>query len=83
MVQRGRGAAAEVEFVPTEEQILKELKQKEMRKKYMTSDKAKVNRKAYQLKRQAERKVLTAAIAKIKAEDPGKYAEMMAKAGVS
>ena len=43
-------------FAPTEEQILKELKQREMRKKYMTSDTAKVNRKAYQLKRQAEAK---------------------------
>ena len=78
----GRRGATE-EFVPTEEQILKELKQKEMRKKYMTSDKAKVNRKAYQQKRQAERKVLTATIAKMKAEEPEKYAEMMARAGIA
>ena len=77
-----RGAATE-EFVPTEEQILKELKQKEMRKKYMLSDKAKANRKSYQLQRQAERKVLTATIAKMKEEDPEKYAELMSKAGIS
>ena len=43
-------------FAPTEEQILKELKQREMRKKYMTSPAALVNRKAYQQKRQAEAK---------------------------
>ncbi len=78
-----RSRQAPEAFVPTEEQILKELKQKEMRKKYMTSDKAKVNRKAYQQKRQAERKVLTATIAKMKEDEPAKYAELMAKAGIA
>ena len=47
---------AKPEFVPTEEQILAELKQKEQRKKYMQSDTAKANRKAYQQKRQESAK---------------------------
>ncbi len=76
-------AGKEEAFVPTEEQILKELKQKEMRKKYMTSDKAKANRKTYQQRRQAERKVLTATIAKMKEEEPAKYAQLMKQAGVT
>lgn len=45
-------------FVPTEDQILKELKQKELRKKYQTSPKAAANRKAYQEKRKAESKAM-------------------------
>ena len=70
-------------FVPTEEQILKELKQKEQRKKYMTSDKSKANRKSYQLRRQVERKAITAHMNELKKSDPGKYAELMKKAGVT
>jgi len=42
------------EFVPTEEQVLKELKQQAARKSYMKSPKAIANRKAYQEKKKAQ-----------------------------
>jgi len=71
------------QFVPTEEQILKELKQKEQRKTYMKSPKAAANRKTYQQKRQEERKVLTAAIKDMEKNEPEKYAALMKKAGIN
>ena len=70
-------------FVPTEEQILKELKQKEQRKAYMKTPKATTNRKAYQQKRQEERKVITAALKVMEEKEPEKYAELMKRAGTS
>ncbi len=44
------------EFIPTEEQILSELKQREQRKSYMKSPKAVANRKVYQEKKKAQAK---------------------------
>lgn len=66
------------EFVPTEEQILRELKQREKRKQYMQSDKAKANRKTYMQKRYDETKVTRAAIKELEQSDPEKYARLMA-----
>lgn len=68
------------EFVPTEEQILRELKQKEKRKQYMQSDKAKENRQTYMKKRYEETKALRAAIDDMKTTDPEKYAALQRKA---
>ena len=68
------------EFVPSEDAILRELRQREVRKQYQTSDKAKAQRKAYQQKRYAETKATRAAIENLKETDPDKYNELMAKA---
>ena len=65
------------EFVPSEDAILRELKQREVRKQYQTSDKAKAQRKAYQQKRYAETKAIRDAI---KTMSPEKLAELQAKA---
>lgn len=71
------------EFVPTEEQILRELKQREKRKAYMTTPKAKDNRKKYMKKRYEETKVIKSAIADMKEKDPEGYARLVARAQVS
>jgi len=68
------------EFVPTEEQILRELKQRERRKVYMDSPKAKESRQKYMKKRYAETKAVKAAIADMKANDPDAYARLEARA---
>lgn len=68
------------EFVPTEEQILRELKQRERRKVYMDSPKAKENRQKYMKKRYAETKAVKAAIADMKEKDPEAYERLIAKA---
>lgn len=65
--------------VPTEEQILKELKQREKRKQYMNTDKAKASRKAYMQKKYQERKAANAAIANLKESNPAEYERLMAK----
>jgi hypothetical protein len=67
------------EFVPTEEQILRELRQAEKRKAYMQSPKAKENRKKYAKKRYEELKAVRAAIKELKEKDPAKYNQLMAK----
>lgn len=71
------------EFVPTEEAILRELKQREKRKAYMTTPKAKENRKKYMKKRYTETKVIKAAIADMKEKDPAAYERLVARAKVS
>ena len=48
----------QAEFAPTEDQILKELKQKEQRKAYMKTPKAVTNRKIYQNKKKAAAKAM-------------------------
>ena len=65
------------EFAPTEEQILKELKQREQRKAYMTSPKAVANRKVYQDNKKAQAKLMREYLkanpdveAKMRAEHP-------------
>ena len=65
------------EFVPTEEQVLRELKQQEQRKAYMKSPKAIANRKAYQQRKQQQAKQMRQYLKthpevaeKIKAEHP-------------
>ena len=68
---------AQEAFVPSEEAILRELKQREVRKNYQTSDKAKEQRKAYQQKRYAETKAIRD---QIKTLSPEKLAELTAKA---
>jgi hypothetical protein len=68
------------EFVPSEDAILRELRQREVRKNYQTSDKAKAQRKAYQQKRYAETKATRDQIERLKEADPEKYAELEAKA---
>ena len=70
----------EQEFVPTEEQILRELKQREKRKTYMDTPKAKENRKRYMKKRYDETKAIKAAIADMKEKDPAAYARLEARA---
>ena len=70
------------EFVPTEEQILRELKQREKRKEYMTTPKALENRKKYMKKRYVETKAIKSAIADMKEKDPEAYARLMQKAKV-
>lgn len=66
--------------LPTEEQILRELKQREKRKQYMTSDKSVASRKTYMKKKYEQTKADRAAIAALKDSDPGRYAELEAKA---
>ena len=66
------------EFAPTEEQILKELKQREQRKSYMTSPKAVVNRKKYQDKKKADAK----AFREWEKEHPDEVAAIKARHGV-
>ena len=68
------------EFLPTEEAILRELKQREKRKEYMTSPKAVENRKKYMKKRYAETKTIKAAIAEMKEKDPAGYAALLERA---
>ena len=68
------------QYIPDEADILRELKQKEKRKQYMQSPKAKVNRKAYQKKRYAKVKADRDAIEHLKATDPARYAELVKKA---
>jgi len=65
------------EFAPTEEQILKELKQREQRKAYMTTPKAVANRKAYQARKKEQAKLMRGYLkanpdveAKMRAEHP-------------
>lgn len=70
----------EAEFVPSEEQILRELKQREKRKAYMTTPKAVENRKKYMKKRYEETKAIKAAIAEMKEKDPEGYARLVARA---
>ena len=48
----------QAEFAPTEDQILKELKQKEQRKAYMNTPKALANRKAYQERKKVQSKLM-------------------------
>ena len=48
----------QAEFAPTEDQILKELKQKEQRKAYMKTPKALANRKAYQERKKVQAKLM-------------------------
>ncbi len=78
-VTQNKGAGTQ-EFVPSEDAILRELRQREVRKNYQTSDKAKAQRKAYQQKRYAETKATRAKIDELKKADPAKYAELEAKA---
>ena len=79
--QKGaKGTVTPVNTMPTEEQILRELKQREKRKQYMSSDKAKANRQTYMKKKYEQTKSDRAAIASLKESDPGKYAELEAKA---
>jgi hypothetical protein len=68
------------EVAPSEDAILRELKQREVRKQYQTSDKAKDNRKKYQQKRYAQQTATRKAIDDLKAADPAKYEELMAQA---
>lgn len=82
-MSNGKKTQPKEEFVPSEEQILKELKQKEQRKTYMASDKATTKRKAYQLKKQVERKAINARIKELQETNPAKYAELMKRAGLS
>ena len=65
-------------FAPTEEQILKELKQREQRKAYMTSPKATVNRKKYQEKKKAD----AAAFRAWEKEHPDQVAAVKARHGL-
>ena len=46
------------EFAPSEDQILKELKQREQRKAYMNTPKALTNRKAYQERKKEQAKLM-------------------------
>jgi len=69
----------ETTFTPTEEQILREMKQQEKRKQYQTSEKAIINRKKYMTKHYAEVKANRDAVKNLKETDPVKYAELMAK----
>ena len=64
----------------SEEQILKMIRQDVKRKEYQTSPKAMDNRKAYQLKHQAEQKAARDFMKNLKTNDPAKYAELMSKA---
>ncbi len=80
MVAEPKNKAKETEFVPTEEQILRELKQREKRKTYMNTPKAKENRKKYMKKRYGETKAIKGAIADMKANDPEAYARLEARA---
>lgn len=79
MADKGKGKATQ-EFVPDENAILRELRQREVRKNYQTSDKAKDQRKTYQKKRYAQQKATRGAIDELKKTDPKKYDELMAKA---
>ena len=71
------------EFVPTEDQILRELKQREKRKTYMNTPKAVENRKKYMKKRYEETKAIKSAITEMKEKDPEAYARLVARAKVS
>jgi len=73
----GKGKATEA-FAPSEEQILKELKQREQRKAYMTSPKAVANRKKYQNKKKAD----AAAYRAWEKEHPEQVAAIKAKHGL-
>jgi len=68
------------EGVPSEEAILRELKQREKRKQYMQSDKAKENRKVYMKKKYEQTKQDRAAISNLKETDPTRYAQLEAQA---
>lgn len=83
MVDPKKPSNQEQEFIPTEEAILKELRQREKRKEYMTSDKAKANRQKYMKKRYVETKATRDAIKKLQETDPEKYAELMHKVGAA
>lgn len=78
-VTQNKGAGTQ-EFVPSEDAILRELRQREVRKAYQTSDKAKAQRKAYQQKRYAETKATRAAIDDLKKTDPARYEALIEKA---
>jgi hypothetical protein len=78
-VTKNAGTPGTAAFVPDEQAILKELKQREVRKAYMTTDKAKANRKTYQQKRYLTQAATRDAIKNLKDTDPVKYNEMMAK----
>jgi len=71
------------EFVPTEEAILRELKQREKRKAYMTTPKALANRKKYMKKRYEETKAIKSAIADMKEKDPEGYERLVNRAKAS
>jgi len=78
--RNAKGTTPAVDTMPSEEQILRELKQREKRKQYMSSDKAKANRQIYMKKKYEQTKSDRAAIASLKESDPGKYAELEARA---
>lgn len=78
--QTGPSIAGTPAFVPSEDAILRELKQREVRKQYQTSDKAQEKRKAYQKKKYAETKATRTAIDSLKANDPERYEELMSQA---
>ena len=63
----------------SEEQILKMMKQEAKRKEYQTSPKAIANRKAYQVKHQAQQKAARDFMKDLKENHPDQYAEYMAK----
>ena len=75
MPNEKKGAGA---FAPTEEQVFKELKQREQRKAYMTSPKAVANRKKYQEKKKADAK----AFREWEKEHPNEVAAIKAKHGL-
>ena len=68
------------EFIPSEEAILRELKQREKRKAYMQSPKATANRQKYMKKRYEETKAIKSAITTMKETDPAAYERLVAKA---
>jgi len=72
--RKGKG-----EYAPTEEQILKELKQAEQRKAYMKSPKAAANRKKYQDTKKAQ----AAAYRTWAKEHPDEVAAIKAKHGIA
>ena len=81
MAQERKGTTkVETPNLPTEEQILRELKQREKRKQYMTSDKAVANRKTYMKKKYEQTKSDRAAVTALKDSDPEMYARIEARA---
>ena len=74
-----------VEFIPSEEQILAELKRQEKRKQYMNTPQALEARKKYMKKRYEATKATRNAMAALKASNPAEYARLMglAKASVN
>ena len=71
------GAKQPEAFVPSEDAILREMKQREVRKQYQTSDKAKAQRKTYQQKRYNETKATRAQIELLKKQNPQRFQVQM------